>query len=187
VAVPEEIEAVAGRVRERARGDRQALLLATVPGLGCYTALLARAEIRNVSRFPMARLLSSCAGLVPSTYASGGVVTHGAITRRGPRFVCWTLVEAAMHVVGRPGPLQEFYRRLLVGKSAQKAVVAAARKASKAVFRMLRTGRSSPKVEPSSCLPRMRDILSSGRDGECLWAVFVGRRLVARREMDMPP
>jgi len=61
VAVPEEIEAVARRVWERALGDRQALLLATVPGLGYYTALLARAEIRNVSCFPMARLLSSCA------------------------------------------------------------------------------------------------------------------------------
>jgi hypothetical protein len=44
VAVPERIEAVAGRVRERARGNRAALLLATVPGLGYYTALLARAE-----------------------------------------------------------------------------------------------------------------------------------------------
>jgi hypothetical protein len=29
--------------------------------------------------------------------------------------------------------------------------------------------------------------LSSGKDGECLWAVLVARRLVARREMDMPP
>jgi hypothetical protein len=37
VAVPEEIEAVAGRTRERARGGRQALLLATVSGLGYYT------------------------------------------------------------------------------------------------------------------------------------------------------
>ena len=76
-----------------------------MPGLGYYTALLARAEIRNVSRFPMARRLSSCAGLMPSTCASGGVVTHGAIARRGPCFVCWALVEAAMHVLGEPGPL----------------------------------------------------------------------------------
>jgi transposase len=148
VAVPEKVEAVAGRVRERAPGDRQALLLATVPGLGYYTALLARAEIRNVSRFLTARRLWSYAALVPSTYASGGVVTHGAITRRGPRFVCWALVEAAMHAVGWPGPLQEFYRRLLVGKGAHKARGAPARELSKAVFWMLRTDSSYREVEP---------------------------------------
>jgi hypothetical protein len=148
VAVPEEIQAVAGRVWERAPGNRQALLLATVPGLGCYSALLAGAENKEVSRFLTARLLSSCAGLVPSTYASGGVVTHGAITRRGPRFVCWTLVETAMHAVRRPGPLQEFYRRLLVGKGAQKATVAAAGKLSEAVFWMLTMGRSYRKMGP---------------------------------------
>ena len=139
---------MAGRVGERARGDRQALLLATVPGLGYYAALLVLAEIGDVSPFPTARHLSSYAGLVPSTYASGGVVRHGAITKRGSRFLRWALVEAALHAVGRPGPLQEFYRRLLVGKGAQKARVAVARKLSKAVFWMLKSGRSYREVEP---------------------------------------
>jgi len=120
VAVPEKIEAVAGRVRERARGNRAALLIATVPGLGYYAALLARAETRNVSCFPMARHLSSYAGLVPSTCASGGVVTHGAITRRGPRFVCWALVETAVYAVGWPKPLQEFCRPLVVSDDARR-------------------------------------------------------------------
>jgi hypothetical protein len=47
--------------------------------------------------------------------------------------------------------LQEFYRQLLVGKGApQKARMAVARKLNKAVFWMLRTGRSYGKVE--SCL-----------------------------------
>jgi transposase len=63
------------------------------------------AEVGDVSRFPMARLLSSCAGLVPSTYASGGAVRHAAIAKRGFSFLRWALVEAAMHVLGEPGPL----------------------------------------------------------------------------------
>jgi hypothetical protein len=53
-----------------------------------------------------------------------------------------------MHAVRRPGPLHGFYRRLLVGKGAQKARVAVARKLSKAVLRMLRTSRSYREVEP---------------------------------------
>jgi hypothetical protein len=39
-----------------------------------------------------------------------------------------------MHALRRPGPLEEFYRRLLVGKGAQKARGAPARELSKAVF-----------------------------------------------------
>jgi transposase len=146
VAVSEKVEAVAGRVRERAPGDRQALLLATVSGLGYYAALLVLAGIGDVSCFPTARRLWSYAGLVPSTYASGGVVTHGAITRRGFSFLRWALVETVMHVLGRPGPLQEFYRRLLVGKGAQKARVA--RKLSKAVFWILSMSRFYRKLGP---------------------------------------
>jgi hypothetical protein len=94
----------------------------------------------------MARLLSSYAGLVPSTYASGRAVRHAAIAKRGFSFLRWALVETVMHVVGRPGPLQEFYRRLLVGKGAQKARVA--RKLSKAVFWMLSMSRFYRKVGP---------------------------------------
>jgi hypothetical protein len=30
-------------------------------------------------------------------------------------------------------------------------------------------------------------MLSLGKDEECLWAVLVGRHLVARGEMDVPP
>ena len=79
---------------------------------------------RDVSRFPTARQLPSCAGLVSSTHASGGVVRHGAITKRGFSFLRWALGETVMHALRPPGPLEEFYRRLLVGKSAQKARVA---------------------------------------------------------------
>lgn len=86
--------------------------------------------------------------MVPSTYASGRAVRHAAIAKRSFIFLRWALVETAMHGVRRPGPLQEFYRRLLVGKGAQKAKVALARKLSKAVFWILRTDSSYREVEP---------------------------------------
>ena len=74
VAVPEKIEAVAGRVRERAPGDREALLLATVPGLGYYAALLVLAGIGDVSRFPTGEVKSPTvckSGLGQATVATG--------------------------------------------------------------------------------------------------------------------
>ncbi len=82
-ALAAELEAVARRVQERARGDPRALLLATTPGVGRHTALLILAEIGDISRFPSGRHLASYAGLVPSTYASGGKAGHGGHHQAG--------------------------------------------------------------------------------------------------------
>jgi transposase len=86
--------------------------------------------------------------LVPSTYASGRAVRHAAIAKRSFSFLRRALVERTMHALRRPGPLEEFYRRLLVGKGAQKARGAPARELSKAVLRMLRTNRFYRKMRP---------------------------------------
>jgi len=67
----------------------------TIPGIGYYTALLVKAEIGDVSRFRRGDQLCSYAGIVPSTYSSGGVTRHGGITREGSRWLRWAMVEAA--------------------------------------------------------------------------------------------
>jgi len=55
-----------------------------------------KAEIGDVNRFRSGGHLCSYAGLVPSTYNSGGVTRHGGITREGSRWLRWAMVEAAM-------------------------------------------------------------------------------------------
>jgi hypothetical protein len=86
--------------------------------------------------------------VVSSTYAFGRAVRHAAIAKRSFSFLRWALVGAAMHALRPPGPLEEFYRRLLVDKGAQKARGAPARKLSKAIFWMLGTDSSYREVEP---------------------------------------
>lgn len=49
-------------------------LLMTIPGVGLYSALMIKAEIGDVSRFPEALHLCSYAGLVPSERSSGGKI-----------------------------------------------------------------------------------------------------------------
>jgi transposase len=105
-----------------------------VAGTGLPSGPAGAGRDRGVSRFPTARRLSSYAGLVPSTYASGRAVRHAAIARRSFSFLRWALVETAMYALRSSGPLQEFYRRLLVGKGAQKARGAPARKLTRWSF-----------------------------------------------------
>jgi len=78
-----------------AEEDEDVKLLMTIPGIGYYSALLVKSEIGNVDRFPFGERLCSYAGLVPSTYASGKAVRHGAITKEGSRWLRWVVIQAA--------------------------------------------------------------------------------------------
>ena len=51
--------------------------LKTIPGIGECFAMLIRHEIDKIERFPSSNKLCAYAGLVPSTYSSGGKTYHG--------------------------------------------------------------------------------------------------------------
>ena len=72
-------------LKVEAEGDEDVGLLMTVPGIGYYSALLIKSEVGDIGRFPFAEKPCSYAGLVPSTYQSGGMVRYGNITKEGSR------------------------------------------------------------------------------------------------------
>ncbi|MEM3666779.1 MAG: IS110 family transposase, partial [Candidatus Bathyarchaeia archaeon] len=90
-----EIRRLSSELKLLAGDDDDVRLLMTIPGLGYYLALLVKAEVGDVNRFKSGDHLCSYAGLVPSTYNSGGVTRHGGITREGSRWLRWAMVEAA--------------------------------------------------------------------------------------------
>ena len=59
--------------------DPQVKLLRTIPGLGPILAAVVAMEIDQIERFIGPSKLASYAGLVPSTYASGGRIFHGKL------------------------------------------------------------------------------------------------------------
>jgi transposase len=115
-------------IRGQAKDDDRAQLLMTVPGIGYYLALLILAEIGDIDRFGSARKLASYAGLVPTTRSSGGRTYHGRITKQGSVWLRWAMIQAVLHTVRQPGPIQRFYRKQLRRKGKPIARVAAARK-----------------------------------------------------------
>jgi len=84
-----EIRVLSKELEGLAKDDGDVKLLMTIPGIGYYSALLVESEIGDIGRFPFAEKLCSYAGLVPSTYQSGGVVRHGNITKEGSRWLRW--------------------------------------------------------------------------------------------------
>jgi transposase len=121
-------------VRTQAAADPIVSALQRVPGLGPTLALLIRAEIGDIRRFPTAGHLASYAGLVPRVDASAGRYRSGRITRRGSPWLRWALVEAAIHGVRRADAVGRWGRRLALRKGALKARVAMARSMCTDVF-----------------------------------------------------
>ena len=135
----EEIKLLSKELKREAKDDEDVGLLMTVPGIGYYSALLVKSEIGDIGRFPFAEKLCSYAGLVPSTYQSGGTVRHGNITKEGSRWLRWIMIEcASTHVSKYDTWISRSYRCLAGRKGKNTARVAAARKLLWFVFRCLR-------------------------------------------------
>ena len=105
-------------------------LLATIPGVGYYSALVIASEIGDVSRFPDSHHLSSYAGLVPSTHSSGGKTRHGGITKHGSALLRSVLSECVLSHkrIRKDGDLAKFHARIARKKGNPKATAAAASK-----------------------------------------------------------
>jgi len=119
------------------RPDAQ--LIATVPGIGFYGALLILAEIDDVSRFRHPEKLCAYAGLVPTVSQSASCVRYGSISKDGSAYLRWILTES-VHVHTRYDPssqLSRFHARLAKRRGKRVATVATARKLLRIVYWML--------------------------------------------------
>ena len=97
-------------------------------------------EIGDIHRFPSPRKLAGYTGLCPKVEQSGERDRRGPLTKRGPRYLRWALIEAAQHAGRHPA-----YRDLYARKKAQHpgprgskvAAIAVARKLAEAIWHML--------------------------------------------------
>jgi transposase len=110
----------------------------TIPGFGVFLSVLAKVEVGRIDRFRSASRLCSYAGLVPSTYSSGGRTRHGSIIKSGNRHLRWCLVEAAIHSLKDRGDVRAFYLRIRRKKGTKVARIATARKLCCILYRVLR-------------------------------------------------
>jgi transposase len=124
-------------VSRLAKQDERAKLLATLPGIGDFFAVLLAVEIDEARRFVRAEKLCAYAGLVPSTYASGGYVHHGRITKQGNKWIRWACIEAVYPAIRQDPDLAALYGRLKVSKGANVAKVAVAKRLLTIAYRVL--------------------------------------------------
>ncbi len=110
-------------------------LLKTIPGIGEFFARLIDAETDDISRFCNSKKLAANAGLVPSTYSSGGKTFHGKIIKQGNKWLRWAFVEAVA-----PAIRVQYESLKTIGTN--KARVASARKLLTIALQILRDQRA---------------------------------------------
>jgi len=140
-AINHEISITNDMVKQIYEKDRDAQLLATIPGIGVILAMLISTEIDGIERFSSVSKLCSYAGLVPSTHSSGGKTYHGKITSEGNRWLRWALVEAAVPASYADAEIKERLDIFRKKKSANVAKTAIARWLLKVVYHVLKERR----------------------------------------------
>jgi len=136
----EEIQRQNLQLSEKAKQDKRARWLQTIPGIGECSAMMLLAEIGDIGRFGSKEALCSYAGLVPRVRESAGKAGRGGITRQGSSWLRWIMVEAAQVATRCSPAAKRYYERLLRKKHKHVARVALARKLLIAVYALLHHG-----------------------------------------------
>src|ERR1043166_7440334 len=89
-------------LRRLGADHRYVPLLLTVPGISWVLAYTIAAELGDIGRFATPRKLAGYSGLCPRVYQSGERDLRGPLSKQGPRYLRWALVEAATHACTHP-------------------------------------------------------------------------------------
>ncbi len=122
--------------------DADAQILSSIPGLGKFGAVMVSNEIDGIKRFDSAKKLASYAGLVPSTYSSGGRTFHGSITKQGSKWLRWMFIQAVSPAVRSNVQLSNYYEGIKRRKGTKAARVATSRRLLTIAFSCLKENRT---------------------------------------------
>lgn len=129
-----EVQLLQQQLHQVAKQDADVRYLMTIPGIGAFTALVLKAEIGDIHRFPDKKSLYNYAGLVPVIRQSAEHKRSGGITHAGSRLLRWVMSEAAMTAARYSPAASAWFTRLAQRKHPHVARTALARKLLGAVW-----------------------------------------------------
>jgi transposase len=122
----------------------------SLPGMGPILTALVISEIDDIARFSSAQKLCGYAGLCPTTSSSGGKTYQGKLMRHCNKWLRWAFVEAAWVAVGCSAYFGDFYKKKrALGKKANTAILAVARRMARIAWQLLTEGRAYENNPPA--------------------------------------
>ena len=115
-------------------------LLTTAPGIGPVLGYAIACELGDINRFASWRKLVGYSGLCPRVDQSGESDRRGPLTKNGPKWLRWALVEAAVRAANHPvyrDSYQTTKQRLGKQRGPRVAQITIARRLAEAIWYML--------------------------------------------------
>jgi transposase len=136
----EQIDEVNRRLRTGHANHPYVPLLLSAPGIGWVLAFTIAAEIGEIERFASPEKLTGYTGLCPRVVQSGDSDRRGPLSKHGPTYLRWALLEATMHALKHPAYAERYQRnkrRLGKQRGAKVAQIDIARRLCHAIWHML--------------------------------------------------
>jgi transposase len=134
------IDQIATELRQAGADHRYVPILMTAPGIGWILAYTIASEIGEIDRFPTPKRLVSYTGLCPRVYQSGNTDLRGHLSKHGPRYLRWALIDAAAVACRHPhyaARYQQLKHRVGRQRGAKVAQIDLARRLTEAIWQML--------------------------------------------------
>lgn len=135
-----EIDSCERALRAGSADHRYVPLLMTVPGIGWVLGYTIAAEIGDINRFGSPKKLCGYSGLCPRVEQSGARDRRGPLTKHGPPYLRWALIEATVHAAHHPAYAAHFERtraRLGRQRGPKVARIEIARRLAEGIWHML--------------------------------------------------
>lgn len=150
--IEREIAMLARRIEACLVDDVGYQAVQAIPGVGPVLAAVFVAEIGDISRFASPKKLCGYTGLCPKVDQSGGRDRRGSLSKHGPRYLRWALVEASTHAGRHPAYAAHHARtkaRLGRQRGPKVANIEIARKLTEAIWYMLSRNEAFAPALPS--------------------------------------
>jgi transposase len=96
------ISQIEAELQRSGADHRYVPILMTAPGFGWITSFTVACELGEITRFSTPTKFVGYTGLCPRVSQSGEVDLRGPVSKRGPRYLRWGLMEAAIHAAPHP-------------------------------------------------------------------------------------
>jgi transposase len=105
-----QIQTINKQLRALGPDHRYMPLLMTVPRIGWALSYTIAAEIGDIARFASPKKLCGYTGLCPRVNQSGDRDRRGPLTKQGPKYLRWAMLEATMHALRHPAYRERYQR-----------------------------------------------------------------------------
>jgi transposase len=137
-AVDEHIKRVSAQIKEQQAGSKAATIVASMPGMGCYSSLAVGSRIGNPHDFRRGTSLANFVGLAPGCNNTGDTRRVGSITKQGSPMIRFILGQVTMHVLRKDPWMKKWHAQIKRRRGAKIARVAVMRRLVTILWSMLK-------------------------------------------------